>query len=90
MNLLSAWVVLAPGGDELGEVVGPEDGGVTGQVVEAKHQGQESDKPSLYTSCSCCGAATQRWILHSKKVLAHIGAFPNKCTIKHPFQTTAT
>jgi hypothetical protein len=38
MNLLSAWVVLAPGGDELGEVVGPEDGGVPGQVVEAKHQ----------------------------------------------------
>ncbi len=34
------------------------------------------------------GAATLRWILqqlHSKTVLAHIGAFPNKCTIKHPF-----
>ncbi len=33
-------------------------------------------------------AATLRWILsqlHSKTVLAHIGAFPNKCTIKHPF-----
>ncbi len=39
MNLLSAWVVLAPGGHELGEVMGPEDGGVPGQVVEAKHQG---------------------------------------------------
>jgi hypothetical protein len=38
MILLSAWVVLAPGGHELGEMVGPEDGGVTGQVVEAKHQ----------------------------------------------------
>jgi hypothetical protein len=56
MNLLSAWVVLAPGGDELGEVVGPEDGGVTGQVVEAKHQGQGSEKPFLRTSCSCCKA----------------------------------
>jgi hypothetical protein len=56
MNLLSAWVVLAPGGHELGEVVGPEDGGVPGQVVEAKHQGQGSDKPSLRTSCSCCTA----------------------------------
>jgi hypothetical protein len=36
------------------------------------------------------GAATLRWILqqlHSKTVLAHIGAFPNKCTIKHPFHT---
>ena len=28
-------VVLAPGGDELGEVVGAKDGGVSGQVVEA-------------------------------------------------------
>jgi hypothetical protein len=58
MNLLSARVVLAPGGHELGEVVGPEDGGVTGQVVEAKHQGQESDKPSLCTRtlCFCCTA----------------------------------
>ena len=32
--LLSAGVVFAPGGDELGEVVGAEDGGVPGQVVE--------------------------------------------------------
>ncbi len=47
MNLLSAWVVLAPGGHELGEVMGSEDGGITGQVVEAKHQGQGSDKPSF-------------------------------------------
>ena len=34
------------------------------------------------------GTATLRWILqqlHSKTVLAHIGAFPNKCTIKQPF-----
>jgi hypothetical protein len=39
------------------------------------------------------GAATQRWILepqHSKTVLAHIGAFPKKCTLKHPFHTMAT
>jgi hypothetical protein len=38
------------------------------------------------------GAAALRWILpqlHSKTVLAHIGAFPYKCTIKHPFHTTA-
>jgi hypothetical protein len=38
------------------------------------------------------GAATLRWILqqlHSKTVLAHISAIPNKCTIKHPFHTTA-
>jgi hypothetical protein len=37
------------------------------------------------------GAATLRWILqqlHSKTVLAHIGAFPNKCAIKQPFHTT--
>ncbi len=37
------------------------------------------------------GAATLRWILqqlHSKTVLAHISAFPNKCTTKHPFHTT--
>ncbi len=26
--------------------------------------------------------------MHSKTVLAHISAFPNKCTIKHPFHTT--
>jgi hypothetical protein len=35
--------------------------------------------------------AAQWWILeqlHSKTFLAHIGAFPNKCTIKHPFHTT--
>jgi len=25
--------------------------------------------------------------LHSKTVLAHVGAFQNKCTIKHPFHT---
>jgi hypothetical protein len=54
MNLLSAWVVLAPGGHELGEVVGPEDGGVTGQVVEAKHQGQGSDKPLCVLHATCC------------------------------------
>jgi hypothetical protein len=39
------------------------------------------------------GAATQRWILeqlYSKTVLAHIGALPNECTIKHPLHTTAT
>ncbi len=39
------------------------------------------------------GAATLLWLLqqlHSKTVLAHISAFPNKCTIKHPFHTTAT
>jgi hypothetical protein len=39
------------------------------------------------------GAATQRWILEpldSKTVLAHIGAFPKKGTIKHPFHTMAT
>jgi hypothetical protein len=39
------------------------------------------------------GAATQRWILQqllSKMVLAHISAFPKKCTIKHPFHTTPT
>ncbi len=32
------------------------------------------------------GAATLQWILqhlHSKTVLAHIGAFPKKCTTKH-------
>ncbi len=42
--------------------------------------------------CSFSGAATQRWILqqlHSQTVLAHINAFPYKCTIKHPFRTTA-
>jgi hypothetical protein len=36
------------------------------------------------------GAATLWWFLqqlHSKTVLAHIGVFPNKCTIKHPFHT---
>jgi hypothetical protein len=27
---------------------------------------------------------------NSKTVLAHIGAFPNKCTIIDPFHTTAT
>jgi hypothetical protein len=35
------------------------------------------------------GAAKLRWILqqlHFQTVLAHIGAFPNKCAIKHPFQ----
>jgi hypothetical protein len=26
----------------------------------------------------------------SLHLIAHIGAFPNKCTIKHPFLTTAT
>jgi hypothetical protein len=38
------------------------------------------------------GASTKRWILqqlHSETVVAHIGAFPNKCTIKYPLQTTA-
>ncbi len=38
------------------------------------------------------GAATVRWILqqlHSKTVLAHIGTFPNKCTLKQPFHTTS-
>ncbi len=42
--------------------------------------------------CSFSGAATLRWILrqlHSQTVLAHINAFPYKCTIKHPFRTTA-
>jgi hypothetical protein len=37
-------------------------------------------------------AATKGWILqqlHSKTVLAHISAFPNKCNIKHPFYKTA-
>jgi hypothetical protein len=36
------------------------------------------------------GAATLRWILqhlHSKMVLAHIGAFPNKCTKNTLFNT---
>ena len=32
---LTTRVVLAPGGDELGEVVRAKDGGVSGQVVEA-------------------------------------------------------
>ena len=34
---LTTRVVLAPGGDELGEVVGAKDGGVSGQVVEVIH-----------------------------------------------------
>jgi hypothetical protein len=44
-------------------------------------------KPSKY------GAATEQWILqqlHSKTVLAHIGAFPNKCTIQQPLHAMAT
>ena len=36
MHLLSARIVLAPGGHELREVVGAEDRRVAGQVVETK------------------------------------------------------
>jgi hypothetical protein len=35
------------------------------------------------------GAATLRWILLSKTVLAHIGAFLEKCTLKDHFHTMA-
>jgi hypothetical protein len=46
-----------------------------------------------YSTLCMLGADTERWILqqlHSKTVLAHIGAFPNKCTIKHHCHTMAT
>ncbi len=38
----------------------------------------------------CCDITVILQQLHSKTVLAHIGAFPNKCTIKHHCYTTAT
>jgi hypothetical protein len=43
----------------------------------------------LFSLYRCCYIKVDSAKLHSKTVLAHIGAFPNKCTIKHPF-TTAT
>ena len=42
-NLLSEGVVLAPHGDELAEMVGSEDGGVPGEVVEAVHDDGDDD-----------------------------------------------
>jgi hypothetical protein len=38
----------------------------------------------------CCYIMVDLQQLHSKTMLAHIGAFPNKCTIKHPLLTKAT
>jgi hypothetical protein len=60
----------------------PDDG------VGHKGQGQRQQKHGLTQLLG--DAATLRWILqqlHSKTVLARIGACPNKCTIKHPFHT---
>ena len=42
-HLLSEGVVLAPHGDELAEMVGSEDGGVPGEVVEAVHDDGDDD-----------------------------------------------
>ncbi len=42
--------------------------------------------PVFYADIAwCCYMILQQ--LHSKTMLAHISAFPNKCTIKHPFHT---
>ena len=43
MDLLSQWVVFTPDGDELGEMVGAEDGAVARQVVEAVHDDGDDD-----------------------------------------------
>ncbi len=37
LSLRAAGVELCPGGDELAQVVGAKDGGVTGQVVKVVH-----------------------------------------------------
>jgi hypothetical protein len=41
--LRSAGVELGPGRDELAQVVGPEDGGVTGQVVKVVHDDRHKE-----------------------------------------------
>ncbi len=76
---------------------------VPGDVVGG--QGVEVHKPKhgnlvqspyqelvFLTACQrCCyiTVVSATTALQNKTVLAHIGAFPNKCTIKHPFHTLA-
>ena len=47
MYLLAKGIVFTPDGDELRQVVGAQDGGVPGQVVEAVHDDRDHDVEHL-------------------------------------------
>jgi hypothetical protein len=56
------------------------------------HSKKSSSPPQchyLMVTYRCCYTTVVLQQLDSKTVLAHIGAFPDKCTIKHPFHTTS-